>query len=151
MSASERPSDVGGPRPENQRKRTELQKPRRSLIGTLVVVAIGAIAFIAMRRSEQLGLPAGYLTGSSATVAAVVIAGAHALAAVLLAVRFVRARHVAAVAASLLVVSSVTLIVLMLGVVWVPAVLFFIGFVELLLVAAATPRKPAHRKHVPGR
>jgi hypothetical protein len=139
-----------GPRPENQRKRTELVKPRRSLIGMLAVVAIAAVAFVVLRRSDDhfLGLPPEYPSGF---VIALLIAAAHAAAAMLLVIRAPHARLAAGLAAALLVVTSVGVIVLMLGVPWVPALLFFIGFVEILLVAASTPRKPAHRKHVPGR
>lgn len=138
--------------PENQRKRTELVKPRRSLIGMLAVVAIGAITFVVLRRSDDhlLGLPPDYLRGAPGLVLAILLAGAHAVAAALLVIRAPHARLVAIIAGFTMIGASVALIMGMLGVPWVPALLFFIGFVELLLVAGATPRKPAHRKHVPG-
>jgi hypothetical protein len=106
-----------------------------------------------MHRSDDplLGLPPEYLRGSSGIVVALLIAVMHAAAALFLVMRAPHARLAAGLAASLLIASSVGLIVSMLGVPWVPALLFFVGFVELLLVAASTPRKPAHRKHVPGR
>ena len=153
MTASTRPSDAGGPRPENQRKRAEIRGPRQALIGMLAVVAIGAIAVLVLRRSDAsfLGLPPDYLAGSSGLVPAVLIAGSHAAAAALLALHSPRARVGAAIAAFLMIASSVVVIVSMLGVAWVPALMFFIGFVELLLVAGSTPRKPARRNHAPGR
>ena len=142
-----------GPRPENQRKRSELVKPRRSLIGMLAVVAIGAITFVILRRSDDhlLGLPPDYLRGSSGLVLAILLAGTHAVAAALLLMRAPHARLAAASAGFTMIAASVALILVMLGVPWVPALLFLVGFVELLLVAGSTPRQPAHRKHAPGR
>ncbi len=153
MTASTRPSDAGGPRPENQRKRAEIRGPRQALIGMMAVVAIGATAFLVLRRSDAsfLGLPPDYLAGASGRVPAVLLAGSHAAAAVLLALHAPQGRAGATIAASLMMAASVVLIVSMLGVAWVPALLFFIGFVELLLVAGSTPRKSARRKHAPGR
>ncbi len=153
MSASERPSDQGGPRPENQRKRAELRGPRHALIGLLAVVAVGAVAFGILRRSDgqSLGLPPGYLEGASGLLLVGLLAAVHAAAAVILLVQPTRGRVVAAVAAAVAIGTSVVLIMSMLGVTWFPALLFFIGFVEILLVAGSTPRKPAHHKHVPGR
>ncbi len=153
MSASERPSDTGGPRPENQRKRAELRGPRHALIGMLAVVAIGAIAFGVLRRSDDrfLGLPPGYLEGASGLLLVGLLASVQALAAVVLLVQPARGRLIGAIAAAVAIGSSVVLVTSTRGPAWVPALLFFIGFVEILLVAGSTPRKPAHRKHVPGR
>jgi len=119
----------------------------------LVIVAAFAITFYVLRRSNQgfLGLPPGYLGGLPGLVLAILIAGTHLFAAMLLVGQAPRARLVALIAALLVIVASVVLIMSMLGVAWFPAVLFFIGFVEVLLVGGSTPRKPVHRKHVPGR
>ena len=46
--------------------------------------------------------------------------------------------------------SAAVLMMSTFGVGWFPALLFFIGLIELLLVAGSTPRKPARSKHVPG-
>ncbi len=119
----------------------------------LAIVAIGAVAFGVLRRSDErfLGLPPGYLEGPSGLLLVGLLAGVHALAAVVLLVQPARGRLVAAIAAAVAIGSCIFLVMSMLGVAWVPALLFFIGFVEILLVAGSTPRKPAHRKHVPGR
>lgn len=130
----------------------ELVKPRRSLIGTVILVAAAATWFVIMRRADAnfLGLPPGYLAGPTATVLAVVIAAAHVVAAVFLVSHAPRGRFIAALAAAAVLVAGIALVMAMRGVAWVPAVLFFVGFIELLLVAGSTPRKAPHRKHVPG-
>ena len=149
MSASERPRDKGGSHPENQLKRVELRKARGSLVALLALVALGAIGFAAVRRSANLDLAAGYLGGSGLTVA-LLLGGAHALAGLFLVAHVPRARLVAGLAASLMIVTSIAMLILAVGSSWVPATLFLVGMFELLLVAGSTPRKPAHRKHVPG-
>lgn len=153
MTASERHGDVGGPRPENQLKRVEIRQARHGLIGLLAIVALAAIAFAALRRSDArfLGLPPGYLAGGSALGFAGLIGAAHTFAAVLFALHAARARLAAGVAGALLMVAGVGVILLASGPAWIPATVLFVGFVELMLVAGATPRKPAKRKHVPGR
>ncbi|MEJ7596269.1 MAG: hypothetical protein WKG01_00045 [Kofleriaceae bacterium] len=153
MTGSARHGDVGGPRPENQLKRVEIRKARHGLIGLLAIVALAAIAFAVLRRSDArfLGLPPGYLANSTALGFTVLIAATHALAAVLFAVNAARARLMAGIAGALLMVAGVGVILLVPGVNWVPATLLFGGFIELLLVAGATPRKPRKREHVPGR
>lgn len=153
MTGSERHRDAGGPRPENQRKRVEIRKARHGLIGLLAIVALAAIAFAVLRRSDErfLQLPAGYLAGGTAMGFAGVIAVTHAFAAVLFAVDGQRARLVAGCAGALLMVAGFGVSILVSGPAWIPATFLFAGFVELLLVAGATPRKPAKRKHVPGR
>lgn len=153
MTGSERRGDAGGPHPENQLKRVEIRKARHGLIGLLSIVAIAAVAFAILRRSDAhfLGLPPGYLAGGTALGFAAVIAAAHALAAVLFAVHAKRARLMAGIAGALVIAAGVGVILLVPGADWIPAILLFGGFVELLLVAGATPRKPAKRKHAPGR
>ncbi len=153
MTASERHGDVGGPRPENQLKRVEIRKARHGLIGLLALVALAAIAFAALRRSDArfLGLPPGYLASGTALGVAALLGAMHAFAAVLFAGHAARARMVAGIAGALLIVAGVGVILLVSGPAWVPAAVLFVGFVELMLVAGATPRKPAKRKHVPGR
>lgn len=153
MTGSERHGDVGGPRPENQLKRVEIRKARHALIGLLSIVAVAAIAFVVLRRSDPsfLGLPPGYLASGTALGFAVVIATMHAFAAVLFAIHAERARLMAAIAGALVMVAGVGVALASPGADWVPAALLFGGFVELLLVAGATPRKPAKRKHVPRR
>lgn len=153
MSGSERQEDVGGPRPENQLKRVEIRKARHGLIGLLALVAVAAIAFAVLRRSDAhfLGLPPGYLAGGTALGFAGLIAAAHALAAVLFAIHAARARMMAGIAGVLVMIAGVGVVVSVSGPNWIPATLLFGGFFELLLVAGATPRKPAKRKHVPGR
>ncbi len=145
MSASERPRDKGGPRPENQLKRVELRKARGSLIGMLAIGAVGAIT-CAVRRD----VPGLASASSSFIVAALLVGGGQAIAALLLVLRAPRARVVAAVAAVLVIVAGVAAVVSLVGPSWVPALVVFFGFLELLLIAGSTPRKPARRKHVPG-
>jgi hypothetical protein len=148
MTGSGRPTDKGGSHPERQRKRTELVKPRRSLLALLAIVAIAAIAGVVLRRSDaRLG---EYLGGSVKPVVAILVAATQALAAVLLMMRPARGRVVAVIAAVLLILAAVGFLV-SIDVAWVSVVLLFVGFIELLLVAGSTPRKPARRKHLPGR
>ncbi len=141
MSASERP----GPHPENQLKRVELRKARHSLIGMLAIGAVGAIT-CAVRR-DVLGLASA---PDSFLVAALLVGGGQAIAALLVALHAPRARVVAAAAAVLVILAGVAVIVWLVVASWVPAVVVFFGFLELLLIAGSTPRKPARRKHVPG-
>lgn len=152
MTGSERRGDVRGPRPENQLKRVEIRKARHGLIALVSIVALVAIAFALLRRSDArfLGLPPGYLAGGTALGVAAAIGAMHALAVVLFAVHAERARLTAGIAAALLIGAGVG-VILVVGTHWVPATLLFGGVVELLLVAGATPRKPAKRAHVPGR
>jgi hypothetical protein len=148
MTGSERPRDKGGSHPERQRKRTELVKPRRSLLAMLASVAIAATAGVVLRGSDaRLG---EYLGGSAKPVVAILVAATQALAAVLLVMHAARGRLVALIAASFLILAAVGLLI-SINVAWLPAVLIFVGFIELLLVAGSTPRKPARRKHLPGR
>ncbi len=79
------------------------------------------------------------------------IAATHALAAVLFAVHAERARLMAGIAGAVVMAAGLGVIIFVPGADWIPATLLFGGFVELLLVAGATPRKPAKREHVPGR
>lgn len=162
MSGSARPSDKGGPRPENQRKRTEIRGPRRSLIGLLAVAAVGTITLGIM----LIGRPGGGVAYLSPSLLAqspltsfrglglelvILVGGTQALAASLLVLRHERARFVATVAAAIVVATSAILVMLSIGLSWLQPTLFGIGFIELLLVAASTPRKPADRKHRFGR
>ncbi|CAN5833407.1 hypothetical protein BH11MYX2_BH11MYX2_24580 [soil metagenome] len=153
MAGSEKQGDVGGPRPENQLKRVEIRKARHGLIGLLALVALAAIAFAGLRRSDAhfLGLPTSFLAGGTALGFAGLIAASHALAAVLFAMHSPRARLMAAIAGALVIIAGVAVLLSEPGPGWVPAVLLLGGFFELFLVAGATPRKPAKRKHVPGR
>ena len=153
MTGSDRPGDVGGPRPENQLKRVEIRKARHGLIGVLALVALAAIAFAVLRRSDAgfLGLPPGYLAGGTALGFAGLIAASHALAAVLFAMHAATARLFAGIAGAILMIGGVGVVASAPGPQWVPAALLFGGFFELLLVAGATPRQPPKRKHVPGR
>lgn len=153
MTGSDRHGAAGGPRPENQLKRVEIRKARHGLIGLLAVIALAAIAFAVLRRSDErfLRLPPGYLAGGTALGFAGLIAATHALAAVLFAMHAQRARLVAGIAGALVMVAGVGVILLVPGPAWIPATLLFAGFVELMLVAGATPRKPTKRKHIPGR
>ncbi len=156
MTGSGRPQDKGGPQPEHQRKRAELRGPRHALIGTLAVIAVAAITVgaLLMKRSDgglvrlsldQLaGSPLGSFRGAGA-VLAVVIGGTQALAAALLVVHHQRGRWLAAIAAGLVLAFSVVLVMLMTRTTWLQPTLFGIGFIELLLVAGSTPRKPADR------
>ncbi|MEO8702160.1 MAG: hypothetical protein ABI867_19105 [Kofleriaceae bacterium] len=112
------------------------------------MLAIGAVGAItcAVRRDVPGLAPAS----DSVLVAALLVGGGQAIAALLVVVRAPRARVVAAAAAVLVIVAGVAAIVSLVGTSWVPALVVFFGFLELLLVAGTTPRKPAHRKHVPG-
>ena len=153
MTGSGRRDDAGGPRPEKQLKRVEIKKARHGLIGLLSIVALAAITFAVLRRSAAhfLGLPPGRLAGGTALGFIALIAATHALAAVMFAVQAKRARLIAAIAGALMIVVGVGITLSGPATNWIPATLLFGGFVELLLVAGATPRKAAKRKHVPGR
>ncbi len=162
MTGSGRPQDKGGPQPEHQRKRAELRGPRHALIGALAVIAVAAITVGAMlmKRSDGglVGLSLDTIAGSAfgsfrgpGAVLAVVIGGTQALAAALLVIDHRRGRHLAAVAAGLVIAFSVVLVMLMTRTTWLQPTLFGIGFIELLLVAGSTPRKPADRSRRFGR
>lgn len=162
MTGSVRRSDKGGPRPENQRKRSELRGPRRSLVGVLALAAVGAITvgILLIRRpgGGLAHLSPDLLASSPLTsflgvglLLAILVGGTQTLAASLLVLHHERARLVAAIAGAIIVATSAILVMLSIGLSWLQPTLFGIGFIELLLVAASTPRKPADRKHRFGR
>ncbi len=84
-------------------------------------------------------------------VLAILIGGTQTLGASLLVLHHERARHVAAVAGAIIVVFSAVIVMMSIELSWLQPTLFGIGFIELLLVAASTPRKPVDRKHRFGR
>ncbi len=162
MSGSARPSDKGGARPENQRKRTEVRGPRHALLGLLAIAAIGAltVGVLLIQRPDgrSVKLSIDLLASSPLTsfrgiglLLALVIGGTQTLAASLLVLRHERARQVAAIAGGIIVVTSAVMVMLSIGLSWLQPTLFAIGFIELLLVAASTPRKPVDRAHRFGR
>lgn len=162
MSGSARPSDKGGPRPENQRKRAELRGPRRALVWLLAVSAVGAftVGILLIRRPDghNVRLALDLLASSPLStfrglglVLAILVGGTQTLAASLLVLHHERARLVAAIAGAIIVAFSAAMVMMSIAVSWLQPTLFGIGFIELLLVAASTPRKPVDRKHRFGR
>lgn len=162
MSGSVRPSDKGGSRPENQRKRAELRGPRRALVGLLAVAAIGAltVGILLIQRPDGHNVKLSLdLLGSSplssfrglGLALAILVGGTQTLAAAALVLHHARARHVATVAGVIVVVFSAVMVMMSIALSWLQPTLFGIGFIELLLVAACTPRKPVDRKHRFGR
>jgi len=158
MTASEPPRDKGGPRPENQRKRTEIRGPRHALIAVLALAALGAIivGVMLIQRGDgrAVGLSPELLLGSPlhsfrgmGLALAILVGGTQAVAAILFVRYHARARHGAAVAAGIAVACSALMVMLMARRSWLELALFGIGFIEFLLVAACTPRKPPDRKH----
>lgn len=162
MSGSARPSDRGGPQPENQRKRTEIRGPRRALVGLLAVAAIGIITvgILLVQRPDggHVDLSLDHLSRSPlhsfrglGLVLALLVGGTQVLAASLLVLHHERARHVAAAAGLIIVGASAVMVMLSIELSWLQPTLFGIGFLELLLVAASTPRKSRDRSHRFGR
>ena len=150
--------DVPGPHPENQRKRRELQGPRRALIGLLAVSAVlavlGGLTLIAVPNIRLFQRPADELFGSALTslrgtgaVLVVLIGGTQAVAALLLIGHRVRARLVALVAA--LIAACWGLLQMMTavdGITWFQLVVFGGGALEAFLVAGCTPRTTTPKK-----
>ena len=151
------PLDHAGPHPANQRKRRELQGPRQSLIGLLSVAAVlsvaGGFALIArpdghlLRLSLDLRVDSPFTSfRTTGVVLAVVIGGSQAIAALLLVRHTVRARRVALIAALIAVAWGVLQLTMLAELIWFSIALFGLGALEVLLVAACTPRNsPALR------
>ncbi|MDB4963565.1 MAG: hypothetical protein JWP01_3564 [Myxococcales bacterium] len=139
--------DVPGPRPENQRKRTELQGPRQALIGLLAVAAVLAVAggVALLGRSLVVHTPLLSLRANG-LVLALVIGGTQALAAVLLVLHHERARAAALVAALIAVGWSVVQMMLLQDATWFQGTMFGVGALEAFLVAGCTPRKSLDSK-----
>ncbi|MBA3397502.1 MAG: hypothetical protein H0T89_33065 [Deltaproteobacteria bacterium] len=160
MTASTRPHDKGGSRPDQQRKRVEIRGPRHALIGVLAAAAVGLIAIGTMvlvrgdggsvRLSDNL-LAGSPLSFRALAMILVVVGATQVIAAIMLVLHHPRGRHVAAAAGVLVALLAAILVMLMAGTSWLPVALFGVAFMELLLVAASTPRKPMVRKSRFGR
>ncbi len=147
--------DQPGPHPERQRKRTELQGPRNGLIGLLVVIAVLAIAGGAALIGGNDGgsvfqpkLPPAARSHSlfgTGVLLALVIGGSQAIAALMLVLHRPKARMVALAAALIVVAWSIERLLLH-GVSNLQVGAFFIGGLELLLVAGCTPRETMGRR-----
>jgi hypothetical protein len=153
--------ELPGPRPENTRRRRELQGPRRALIGLLGMAAALAVflgATLIVLPNAQLFrerfdvLFASPLSETRATGATLIAIGAvQAWAALTLVQHQVRARLIALVAALIVVAWSLLQMMVSNGVTWFQICAFGVGALEAFLVAGCTPRKPAKIKHQPGR
>jgi hypothetical protein len=139
--------DQPGPRPENQRKRRELQGPRQALIGLLAVAGVLAFAagFALLARGFAVTAPLTSLR-TTGLLLALVIGGTQTLAAVLLVIHHERARAVALVAAMVAVIWSVLQMMLLEGATWFQLTMFGVGALEAFLVAGCTPRKSLDSK-----
>ncbi len=145
------PPDRPGPHPENQRKRRELQGPRRTLIGVLALAAVGALARVfglgagpAAVADFTGPLPLLASAGFGATML-VLVAASQALAAGLLAVHHLHARTVALVAALVVIAWGAAQILVLDRVTWFALGLLAVGALEALLVAGCTPRDTAKK------
>jgi len=128
-----RAGDRPGPHPENQRKRRELQGPRRSLIGMLAIAAGLALADAFAARS------------AIETPLLVIVAATQAIACALLAMRTPRARRVALAAALFAIAFGALEILGWDRVTWFQLALLGTGALESLLVAGCTPRDVANK------
>lgn len=148
MSSPDRP----GPHPENQRKRRELQGPRRTLIGLLALVAVGALARLCGLGASSpaavdfTGAPPLIASAGFGATLLVLVAASQAVAAGLLAVHHLAARMVALAAALLVLAWGVAQILVLDRVTWFSLGLLALGALEALLVAGCTPRDTAKKR-----
>jgi len=149
--------DAPGPRPENQRKRTEVRRPRRELIGLLAVVAVAAIA----SGIDMLARGDGHLRPTSlvvdppfvsyratGTILVFAIGGTQLLAMWRTLTRHLHARRLAWLAALLPLAWGAIQVMVLDVVTWFQLAVLAVGALEVLLIAASTPRtagKPSRR------